>query len=108
MTLNGETTTVGMAPCSLRRVQQNFVQLMVTDQSNRRRRQSLANDRVAQGAELGLALDSVAGHIGRFDVTRVAAQFRDAVLDFRFEHSREALHTDLFEVGFAAPLPIEL
>ncbi len=81
---------------------------MITDQLNRVCSEHIANDRVAQGPQLRLAFHAVAARIMRLRVTRVAAQLRDALLDFRFEHSPEALDTDLLEMGLAAPLPIEL
>src|SRR5438477_7551714 len=101
-------TRVGMTLSSAWRVRQHFAEVVVTHELNRLRGQRIDNDRVAQGAELGLALDTVAGHITRFDVTGVATQFHDAFLDFSLQHSREALHADLFEMGLTAPLPVEL
>src|SRR5881296_3582899 len=98
MTLQGATTTVSMAISSCGHLGPQPAQIPVADELDRLRRKHPADDRVAQSAQFGRALRRVAGRLAGGHVTRMTAQFRDALLDLRFQHSREALHADLFEV----------
>src|SRR5881628_3157741 len=89
MTLQGAKTMVGMVVSSSRRTDWQVPQVPVADELNRLRRQPLADGRVAQGAHFCFALRRVAGRLSHVHVTRMTAQFGNALLDLRFQHSRE-------------------
>src|SRR6266508_571182 len=66
------------------------------------------DDRIAQGPQFSLALGGVAGWEIPIDIAWMAAQLGDAFLDLRLQHSYQALHADLLQMGRTTPLPIEL
>ena len=80
----------------------------MTDQLDSTLHQGLADRRVAQGAQLGLALDAVVRSELRIDVARVTAQLGAALPDLGLQHPHQAIHRNLLQVRLPVPLPVEI
>src|SRR5262245_17548545 len=77
------------------------------DQADAELEHGRANGRVAEGAQLGLALDGVDGRELGIHVARVTGELRHAVSDLVLEHAAERVDADLLEVGLTCPLAVE-
>src|SRR5215469_8465697 len=81
--------------------------MVITDELKPVFCQRLANTRIAQRAQLRLALKTVACHAFRIDMAWMTTQLGQAVGDLRLQqHPRQALHTDLLQVCLPAPLAV--
>src|SRR5215472_19307212 len=88
-------------------IDQQMGKMVITDELKPVFCQLFANTRIAQRAQLRLALETVPRHVFRIDVAWMTTQLAHAVVDLRPQHPHEALRTDLFQVCLPAPSTVK-